>query len=92
MRRVIRAFAQRDYRVVSLDRQFFLPNAFHRRPDVPAISARIERVCGKLGLVGLVGSFVTLRARKSGQPHSEGGLAARNKLRVRRIAIAHREL
>jgi glycosyltransferase involved in cell wall biosynthesis len=67
----MRELERHGFGVESSEREFFLPVALHRLIDRPAISARFEAVCRRLGLVRLFGAPVTLKAvRRSSLGHA----------------------
>ena len=63
---VTKELEKRNFRVVALRKGFFLPMAVHRRLNHPGVSSGIERVCRMLGLVRVLGSPVTVMAKKRG--------------------------
>ncbi len=62
--RALQELERHGVSVVTSSREFFLPVALHRRLDRPAVSARIEGVCRRFGLVGLLGAPVTVMAMR----------------------------
>jgi ubiquinone/menaquinone biosynthesis C-methylase UbiE len=63
-RAVERAFAQHGFRIVRTTRQFVLPIALHKRLNSLARTTAVEGALEKIGLLGLVGSPVTVVAER----------------------------
>ncbi|HEX9665261.1 MAG TPA: class I SAM-dependent methyltransferase [Thermodesulfobacteriota bacterium] len=62
IRDVIDEFHKHDFELVVIERQFFLPYAFHRWLNLPWLSAKIEKLFMRFGLVKLIGAPVILKA------------------------------
>jgi 2-polyprenyl-3-methyl-5-hydroxy-6-metoxy-1,4-benzoquinol methylase len=63
-RAIAAAFASHGFRVRSVHRQFVLPIAFHKAIGSRRFTIAVERFLGRVGLVGVVGSPVTLVAER----------------------------
>jgi SAM-dependent methyltransferase len=63
-REVTRELRQHGFEVLEQHRAFFLPVAFHRRLERPALSRRLERIFSAMGLTHFLGAPVTLKARR----------------------------
>ena len=72
IRSVINELRTHNFRLVELRSQFFLPIALHRWLNRPLLSARIEKLCQRLGLVQLFGAPVSLMAIRK-RPGGSGG-------------------
>lgn len=58
------ALAANGFELTSVHRLFVLPIALHKRMGSPALTSRVERVFARIGLTALVGSPVTVAARR----------------------------
>jgi ubiquinone/menaquinone biosynthesis C-methylase UbiE len=58
------ALAANGFEMTHSHRQFVLPIALHKRVGSPALTARVERAFARTGVTSLVGSPVTVAARR----------------------------
>ncbi|MFC1849676.1 glycosyltransferase [candidate division CSSED10-310 bacterium] len=65
--KVIKELQLQGFRVVKLDRRFFMPVGFHRKINKPALSLFLERVFKAVGLTALLGAPVTIWALRDGK-------------------------
>lgn len=63
-RQIARAMAANGFTVRQVDRQFVLPIALHKAIGSPAFTQGSERLLARLGLLGLLGSPVTIVAER----------------------------
>jgi hypothetical protein len=63
-RAVAREFARANFRVRSVDRQFLLPIALHKAIGSPSFTKAAETLFGRVGLMRLFGSPVTIVAER----------------------------
>ncbi len=63
-REVTRELERHGFEILESHRAFFLPVAFHRRLERPALSRRLERMFSAVGLTRLLGAPLTLKARR----------------------------
>lgn len=61
---VVRELHGHGFEILERHRTFFLPVAFHRKLERPALSRRLERIFSLLGLTRLLGAPLTLKARR----------------------------
>jgi len=64
---VIRELRRHGFEILERHRTFFLPVAFHRKLENPALSRRLERLFAAVGLTWLLGAPLTLKARRRQQ-------------------------
>lgn len=62
---VVDELQKHNFHIAALQKQFFLPIAFHRWLDNPGFSERIENFFRIIGLLRLMGAPVTLMAERS---------------------------
>ena len=63
-REVAHELQRHGFELLERHRAFFLPVAFHRRLERPALSRRLERMFAAVGLTRALGAPVTLKARR----------------------------
>jgi len=64
---VIAELGRHGFEILERHRTFFLPVAFHRKLENPAVSRRLESIFSLLGLTRLLGAPLTLKARRRQQ-------------------------
>lgn len=63
-REVARELQLHGFEILERHRAFFLPVAFHRKVERPALSRRLELLFSTVGLTRLLGAPLTLKARR----------------------------